>query len=186
LDLAVDDKDPRDFAPYVVGILRWISGSLGDEFCYLTFENNGRQGTVFGDELTELGYGNIMRTQYAGKVKRADEPGSTYLGMRNGDGGLLILTELGKAALGGNCIVRSDDVRHEMSVFDKGEDEKPNYPRSEKSHGDRTQGLALAWWQGRKRMEPIAVEQRAEMRREIEQYRPQKQTWSSQWTLTRK
>jgi hypothetical protein len=186
LELAVDDKDPRDFAPYVVNILRWFCGRDGDEFCYLTFENNGRQGTVFGDELTELGYGNVMRTAYAGKVKRSDEPGSTYLGMRNGDGGLLILTELGKATLGGGCIVRSDDVRHEMSMFDKGEDEKPNYPRSEKSHGDRTHGLALAWWQGRKRMEPVAAEQRTEMRREIEHYRPQKRTWSSSWTLTKR
>jgi hypothetical protein len=132
-----------------------------------------------------LGYGNICKRRYSGKVRRDDEP--TYLGMRNNDGGAAVLAELGRAVLDGEAAVRSADVHHEMTQCDKDEEGKPVFPRAEKSHGDRVQGLALAWFAARHRVEPAKTEEReAAKRKELgEASTLEKRGWTESWTLAK-
>lgn len=150
LEFADNRIDPVTFASYVFHICRWLAGGEGDGHVYLTFENNGDQGTVFGRELLRLGYGNIMRRKYAGKVPRNQS--DQYLGIRNKDKGLIALAELERAVRDCEAILRSETLVEELRLFDKDEDGKPKFPRGYVGHGDRALAAGFAWGQARERM----------------------------------
>lgn len=184
LDFAENKLEVVSFAQYVYDILRWLNGSKGDGHTFLTFENNGDQGRTFGQEMQRLGYGNIMRRKYASRVPREDA--ATYLGMRNKDGGLSILAELERAIRAGECMVRSLYVAEEIKLFDKdAETGKPLFPKGEKGHGDRLQGLAMAWFQGRERLTLAPQERKQSIITELENVTHKQSNWSDAWTTRR-
>ena len=125
-----------------------------------------------------------MRRKYASRVPREDTP--TYMGMRNKDGGLAILSELERAVRAGECVVRSNDILTEFKVFDRdAETGKPVFPKGEKGHGDRIMGLAMAWFQARERLtaKPEIEVSREAAKHEIERFSHEKRTWTECWSL---
>lgn len=146
---------PVDFAAFVVAFLRWLAGDKGDGHCFLDFEANGEQAISFGNELLRLGYGNIRER----KLRRPVDGRATYLGTRNRDGGRAIIDELQRAILDSECTVRSHAVLAEMRVADKDDKGRPTFHGIENSHGDRLQGLAIAWGLAKDRLlEPATGE----------------------------
>lgn len=184
MEFADKHIDIISFARYVADLLRWLNGSEGDGYSYVTFENNGDQANSFGGELLRLGYGNVARRKYAGRVPKRDAP--TYLGTRNKDGGRALLIELGRAIYDGEATIRSAQLAHELGQFDKDEKDKPEYPRGEDGHGDRAQAAALAWDIARDRIVKITKEERESAYAEI--MRPaasKRRDWAAGWKIKR-
>jgi len=185
LEFAANDLVPVEFCQYVVEILRWLNGELGDENCHLDFENNGDQGTTFARELQRIGYGNVARRNYVKTNLRQND--GTYLGTRNKDRGLANLSELERAILAGECRLLSENLRQELDAFVRDENGKPLFPAGEDGHGDRAQGMGIAWAACRERR--VAPKKTAEQnaRSEImgghEDSGP-KRSWSESWTLS--
>jgi hypothetical protein len=186
LDFADNTIDPVSFAQFVVGVLRWLCGHKGDGYCFLDFENNGDQGTSFGNELLRLMYGNIRERRYNRKVPNMDR--TTYLGTRNKDGGLANILEMERAILNGELIVTSAEVWEELGHFDKDADGKPVYNIvAGRGHGDRVQGLGIAWMQARdKLLDSPAADSRETAQDEIRNIRPDDDDdWSAGWSYRR-
>lgn len=181
-EFADNQIDPVSFARYVVDVCRWVSGDKGDGQVYLTFENNGNQGTVFGKELQRLGYGNVHRRKYAGKVPRSEV--STYMGIRNKDGGLAVLAELERAVRDGECVVRSTSLVDELALFNKDEDGKPDFPRGSGGHGDIAMAAAMAWDQARERVLAVPEEVRKSAYAELENIPHERKRWSTGWRIS--
>lgn len=186
LDYASNKIDPVSFAQYVVLTLRWLNGTKYDGHTYLTFENNGDQGRTFGLEVERMGYGNIMRRNYATRINKLDAP--TYLGMRNKDGGMAIMLEMERAIRDGELLIRSGAIAKEISVFDKDEEGKPCYPKGEEGHGDRVMGMAMAWFQGRERLTIPERDKFPTAKQEIEELvaRRDNSGWADNWSLRKR
>ncbi len=145
LEFAVNDQNPVEFARSVVRILEWLNGYRGEGHTYLTFENNGDQGAQFLNEVKRLGYHNIEKNDYSAKGPRKDK--AQYYGVRNRDGGDAFFAEMERAIQDGDFTVRSELIRQEMDLFGRDEKtEKPHFPAGDAlGHGDRTQGISMAW-----------------------------------------
>jgi len=183
-EIAVNDLDPIEFAQLVFLFLRWLNGDKGDENTFLTFEKNGDQGTSFGDELVRLGYGNIKRTKY--KTVVASNKASAYLGEKNGDGGLANLLELARAIISGECTIRSEEMLWEFELFTKDEKGKPSFPKCDLGHGDRAQGMGLAWNQARSRILGNSIDEtETDYRTREREPEPEQTSWEAAWAFSR-
>ena len=190
LEFATNEQNPVEFAQTVFAILSWINGKKGNEHTYLSFENNGTQGSTFCKEIRRLGYGNIMRRQYAAKVSKREE--SQYYGMRNTDGGLSNLSEVERAVLDGELTIRSPRLCAELGEFNKDEKGKPVYPDSAEGHGDLSQGMGIAWVQARERLvddmddglaDHIPMTQELARAEIMHAVGVSSKSWSESWTL---
>lgn len=186
LEFADNTIDPVSFAQLVDAILDWLCGLKGDGHCYLDFENNGQQGTSFGGELIRLGRGNIRERRYNRKVPHTDRV--TYLGSHNKDGGLSIILELERAVMSGELMICSADVWEELRQFDKDEEGQPVFRSAGgRGHGDKTQGLGLAWAYARDKIigTPDAEQTREHAQDEIRRIVKCRKDWSFGWRLKR-
>jgi hypothetical protein len=180
LDCADNNIEPVAFAQYVYEVLKWLNGAKGDEHTFFTFESNGDQGKKFGQEMIRLGYGNIARKKYSGI---ADRHNLEYYGYRNRDKGQRIFSELERAVRDGECVIRSAKVLEEMKNFDRDPEKGlPVYPTSEDGHGDRLQGLAMAWMHGRERLTNTTVKEETTLNyyADIENVKTERYSWSSE------
>lgn len=148
LEFATNTTPIVEFAQKCVLICRWLAGNKGDGHVYLNFENNQEAGISFGEEITRLGYGNVEKNDIR-RVGRNKKP--TRLGIRNSDAGHLIYTEMERAILEGEYVVRSAEVAEEAAAMDRGDDGKPRFILTDKGHGDRIMAAAIAWYTGRNR-----------------------------------
>lgn len=185
LEFAANDLVPVEFCQYVVGILNWINGDHGDGHTHLDFENNGDQGTTFAREITRLGYGNVARRSYVKTNMRQND--GTYLGSRNRDRGLANLSELERAILAGECRIMSEPLRQELDAFVKDEDGRPKYPAGEDGHGDRAQGMGIAWAAARERRvapkKTVEQDARSEIMPGNDVGSSTRRSWSDTWSL---
>lgn len=182
LDFADNEIKPVDFAAFVFDVMTWLCGPHGHGHCFIDFEANGGQATTFGNELVRLGAGNVRQRAYRRPTK-GQEPGG-YLGTRNSDGGLALLSELERAIRDGDCTVLSAEILAEMRTADKDEKGKPTFHGIENSHGDRTQGLALSWGQAKDKLIELPAdmtENQQRARSEIEDYIAKPRSWAESW-----
>lgn len=183
LEFACNDMVPVEFTAYVVGILQWLNDGKGDGHTYLDFENNGDQGTTFAKEIMRIGYGNVARRNYV--KTNANKNDGTYLGSRNRDRGHSNLSELERAVLAGECRIMSEPLRQELDAFVKDEHGRPHFPSGEDGHGDRAQGMGIAWAACRERRVAPQKTPEQDARSEIMGYVNQdepKKSWSEQWS----
>lgn len=177
---------PVDFAALVVAFFRWLAGKHGDGHCYLDFEANGEQAVTFATELVRLNFSNVR----VRNLVRPVQDRTTYMGTRNRDGGLAVISELERAVRDGECTVRSADVLAEMRIADRDENGKPTFHGIEHCHGDKLQGLAIGWGFAKdKRMEPADTTPEARRERANEEIRKpppfHHDHWRNSWTRRR-
>lgn len=150
LDAASNEYNPVEWAQFVFEVVNWLNGDKGDGHTYVSFENNGDQATSYVNELLRLGYGNIEINPKLTKVRKNDQ--ANYYGVHNKDGGRAQLLELERAVIDGTLVIQSPWCKEEFDIFDKDDDGKPKYPNNAIGHGDRLQGLGVAWHVARKRL----------------------------------
>jgi hypothetical protein len=150
LDAASNELNPKEWAQFCFAVYQWLNGDNGDGHTYASFENNGDQATSFVEELLRLGYGNIEINPKMTKVRRTES--ATYYGVHTKDRGLARFLELERAIIDGQFVMQSPWCRDEFKAWDKDDDGLPKYPANLPGHGDRLQGLGVAWHVARKRL----------------------------------
>jgi hypothetical protein len=154
LELCDNTMQEAEFAEYAYNLLQWVNGDRGDGHTFLDFENNGKQGTVFATQIDRLGYGCVQIRRLKQVVRKAGQADrTTYMGTKNQDKGMSNFAEMERAIFAGELIVRSEAVMLEIDGADVDLEKKPIFQAVDGSHGDRLQGLALAWQSGKDRLE---------------------------------
>lgn len=161
-----------EFAKLVVGVCKLLCGPRGPGNAIIAYESTGI-GITFATQLKNLRYPAV----YCDKEGRP--------GIHTNDSGEKILTELGRAIVNGEYVVRDERLKSDLSEFEYNRKDELVFSGPD-GHGDVGIAAALGWWAGRTRRRSFFEAERPkelppEMEPILVKMRQNSQVWSNRY-----
>jgi hypothetical protein len=159
------------FPGIIVDVAAWLAAGGGRP--EIAFESQGPAGTIFRDGAERLRYPSL-----------AQEEGKKKSGYGNTDGGVAVITELGRAIHEGECFVRDARLGLDADGYEF-DDKWELLFAGRDGHGDLLMATAFAWHQAKVRRQAYLRAQRRAVTYDPDEATYRRRTTKNKWWSNR-